>query len=145
MLSLIDRFIIAQFAAGHLVPRKTRHSKLLIVVPTLVSALVIGISQAITIVLHIISEPLHITDLLADPAGDILGRVLNIVDSIVPLTLDAIAEAIKALLHVLGDLLDFAYTAARPFGGVFREVRGRLLESGFVFVPVLFCDLCQLE
>ena len=72
--------------------------------------------------------------------GELRGRVLDVVDSVIPLTLDAVAEAVEALLYVLGDLLDFAHAAAGPLGGVFGEVGGRLLEAGFVLVPVLFCE-----
>ena len=97
-------------------------TSLIVIIPPLLPTLIISIAQTIAIVLHIIAEPLHITDLLADPARDILGSILDVVHGVVPLALDTVAEAVEALLHVLGDLLDFAHTSAGPLGGVFGEV-----------------------
>lgn len=118
---------------------------LIVIIPPLLPALIISIAQTIAIVLHIITEPLHVADFLTNPARNILGSILDVVHGVVPLALDAVAEALEALLHVLGDLLDFAHTSASPLGGVFGEVRSGLLEARFVFVPVLFCVACQLK
>ena len=114
-------------------------SFLVVIIPPLIPALIISIAQTIAIVLHIIAEPLHIADLLTNPASDILGSILDVVHGVVPLALDAVAEAVEALLYILGNLLDFAHAAAGPLGGVFGEVGGGLLEAGFVLVPVFFC------
>lgn len=115
---------------------------LIVIIPPLIPTLIVSITQTIAIVLHVVAEPLHIPDLLANPARDILGSIFDVVHGVVPLALDAVADAVEALLHVLGDLLDFAHTTAGPLGGVFGEVRSGLLEAGFVLVPVFLCDLC---
>ena len=116
---------------------------LIVIISALIPTLIISIAQTIAIVLHVIAKPLHIADLLANPARDILRSILDILQGIVPLALHAVAEAIEALFHVLGNPLDFAHATAGPLGGVFGEVGSGLLEAGFVFVPVLLCDLCQ--
>jgi hypothetical protein len=117
----------------------TSQESLVIIIPPLLSPLIISIPNPIPIVLHIIAEPLHIPNLLAHPASNILGSIFDVVHGVIPLALDAVAEAIEILLHVLRDLLGFAYAAAGPLGGVGGEVGSGLLEAGFVFVPVLFC------
>lgn len=114
---------------------------LIVVIPAFLPPLIVSVAQIVAVVLHIIAKPLDIADLLANPASNILRRILDVVNSIVPLALDAVAEAIEALLHVLRDLLDFTYATASPLGGVFGEVGSGLLEAGFVLVPVLLCGV----
>lgn len=114
-------------------------SIIVITIPLIIPPLIVGIVQSIAIVAHIVSKPLHIADLLADPAGDILRRVLNIIHSVVPLVLDVVAKAVEALLDVVGDPLDFADFAAGPLGGVLRRVGDVVLDAVFVLVPVFLC------
>lgn len=117
---------------------------IIVVIPPLVPALIIGIPHTIAKALHVITESLNTTNLLANPASNVLRCLLNVVYGIVVLPLNTIAKAVEAFLDVLGDLLCLADAAASPLGGVFREVGGGVLEARFVFVPVFLCDFLSV-
>lgn len=114
-------------------------SIIIITIPLLVPSLIVSIIQPVSVVAHVVSEPLDIADLLADPVGCILRSVLDIIHGVVPLPLDIVAEAVEVLLDVVGDILDLADLATGPLGGVFGGVFEVILDAGFVLVPVFLC------
>lgn len=124
-------------------------SLVIVIIPPLIPPLIVGIAHPITKALDLITKSLSTTNLLANPASNVLRRLLNIIYGIVVLPLNTVTEAIEAFLDVLGDLLCLANSAASPLRSVLREVGGGVLETRFVFVPVFLCDyllaLCVLK
>jgi hypothetical protein len=98
------------------------HPSVLIVIPLLVPAIIVGcvhptsevsniVLGVIPLVLYVLRNVLNFLHLPASPSGRILGQVLNVIDSIV-----------KAIVYTIIKVFDTANLLSGPSSSVFGEV-----------------------
>ena len=88
-------------------------------------------------IINIIIKPLHITDLIPEPARHTLRRILHIIQRIVEALLHPIIEAINIVLDILRDSLEFTDFVSSPVRSILREFFDAVLDPVFVFFEAI--------